>query len=152
MARPTKAEKALKIKALKWALEELKKKSTYKNNLLNYQDVVDLANSSEWAESFKAKIHVQSIKNPKTDEYMEIRDSIRDYKKEFNKSKKNIGSANNQIIEGLEEKIGDLTIKIAALLDNEIKLKKEIENEKRAKEKLREEKNRYLKKLEEVQR
>lgn len=147
MARPTKEEKELKIKALWEAVFILIDKSTALENKLTVKAVVEVANSSDYAKKFKTKIHEQSLKQPSSDEFRDIAEKIHDYKDDHRRIKQ--ASSTNLKDENvrLKERVRELTYDVAILLDEAAKNKEILDSEIESKERIREEKNRYLEKL-----
>lgn len=129
MARLTKKELSNKKQALEDAIYELFEKSTPSKCLLIYEDICDVANSSDLAEDFTTKISISSIKQPVSQEFKDVRELYLDKKKELKKQKNHIGSGLKKKIKNLEIQNSNLIIRIAELLDNEIKLQ-EIINQK----------------------
>lgn len=147
MARPTKEEKELKIKALWEAVYILINKSTALQNKLTVKAVVEVANSSEYAEKFVTNINEQSLKQPSSDEFREIAEKIQEYKNDHRRIKQ--ASSTNLKDENvrLKERVRELTYDVATLLDEAAKNKEIFDSELESKERIREEKNRYLEKL-----
>ena len=147
MARPTKEEKKLKIKALGEAIDILIDKSTSLENKLTVKAVVAVANSSEYAEKFVTKINEQSLKKPSSEEFEEIADKIKKHKDDHRKIKQatsiNLKDENIR----LSERVSELTSDVATLLDEAAINKEAIDSEIESKERIRKEKDKYLKKL-----
>ncbi len=147
MARPTKEEKELKIKALWEAVYILIDKSTPLENKLTVNAVVEIANSSEYAEKFATKIHEQSLKQPSSDEFEDIATKIKEYKDEHRKIKQASSTGSKDEIRRLMERVSALTLEVATLLDEAAINKETMDSEIKSKERIRKEKDKYLQKL-----
>lgn len=150
MARPTKEEAELKLKALRTAFEVKKKETTFKSFEAEKQDIVDEANNSEIAKHFKTEINVQSLKQPTTEGLKELKKDIEKFKKDFTDSKANAKNTTKKIIEDQEETIKKLTIQVSKCLDELDDQNRKLIREKASKEKIRLQRDEYRRELEAI--
>jgi len=141
MARQSKEQIDLKLKALWEAFEDLKKNSIVTNvNKITFENICNLANSSTHSLNFHTKISLASLKQPTTEPFIELNKAICEYKNEHSKIRNTVSSKIKEDTRKLQNTIDNLLIRITELLDNEILLKETIVNKdltiKRLKEEL----------------
>lgn len=102
MARDSKEQREMKIEALKKAVEELKEASTPSENLVTFQNVVDLANEKN-ADRFERSISLTSIKSPTSEPFKAIKKSIEDHRKDYKENKKSLSSGTKNEIAVLKK-------------------------------------------------
>lgn len=145
MAKPTKEEFKLKIKALKEAVKALKEKSKGKKNYVTYANVVEHANVSEYAKEFKAPISISSIKQAVSPKFTEIKLEIMNFRKTHTKIVKTTPNKLKVENESLTETVNNLMIQIAKILDREMGKDEKIKNLQASLDKAKEERNYYFK-------
>lgn len=146
MARDTKEQKALKIKALKEAYNELKEDSTPSKNKVTEEGVVDRANES-YKGQFIREISYTSIKKPSSKEFQEIKNKIEDYKKEHKRNKSSLSTGAKKEVTYLKKTIENLMIEVAKFYDDKLKLTEQLEVKDNTIAKLREERDLYIKEI-----
>jgi len=112
MARPTKEESILKQKAVEEALEILKEQSHVNKNLVTYDNIVCLANESEYAELFKTPIGVTTVKQPTQDFYREFKKKIKKFKRDIKEAKQALPNKTKDKIKSLEKKMDNMVMQM----------------------------------------
>lgn len=112
MGRISKEQKELKIKALNEAIDVLIEESTPSLNKVTYQNVLDYANE-QYISSLESKIGDKSIKNPKTQDFKEIKERIIEFKDEHKKMKTLVSKKTISETEKLKNDIENLVLQIA---------------------------------------
>jgi septal ring factor EnvC (AmiA/AmiB activator) len=129
MARLTSIEKENKIKFLKEAIVKLKENSySLKKNVLSRKTATILANELVKTTdiNFNNDISVQTLKNPKTSEFKEIKKEIDDFKIDFKKRKNFTDQKLYDKIKILEAELESVLSKLIYFANLEINLNKEL--------------------------
>lgn len=125
MARDSKEQREMKIEALKKAVEELEEASTPSENLVTFQNVVDLANEKN-ADRFERSISLTSIKSPTSEPFKAIKKSIENHRKDYRENKKSLSSGTKNEIAVLKKTIEDLMIEVAKFYDDKLMLNEQL--------------------------
>jgi vacuolar-type H+-ATPase subunit I/STV1 len=126
MARDNKYIKELKIKAIWEAINILKESSNSTINFLTFENVANKAN--ELLENkVTTKISSTSLKAPKSNEFIEIKKEIENYRKDSKETKKIVTKKSSSQIKKMQEQINNLMFEITKYLDDKLLLEKEIE-------------------------
>ncbi|RXJ79346.1 hypothetical protein [Arcobacter sp. F2176] len=129
MARLTSIEKENKIKFLKEAIVKLKENSySLKKNVLSRKTATILANELVKTTdiNFSNDISVQTLKNPKTSEFKEIKKEIDDFKIDFKKHKNFTDQKLYDKIKILEAELESVLSKLIYFANLEINLNNEL--------------------------
>ena len=137
MGRITKKELELKIKATHEAIAILKEKTTTKKNLLTVPNVVQLVNCSVYSKSFSKNLSEGSIKKPRNEEFVKIKDIIHDFKDEYKESKKNLNSK----IKDLEKRLESVLQVNINLVDQKSELQEQLQQKEKLLEKIKKERD-----------
>jgi len=146
MARDSREQRLLKIRALQEAIEELKSISTSTFNALTYQKVVDLANEN-YSRKLKSKISMTSLKSPTSQEFIDIKKTIEDFRTEHKNFKNEIELKPKKEITKLHQRIEDLIQEIVICCDEKMLLIEQMEFKEKTNTKLKKERDFYLEEL-----
>ncbi len=126
MARDNKYIKELKIKAIWEAINILKENSNSTINFLTFENVANKAN--ELLENkVTTKISPTSLKAPRSDDFIEIKEEIENYRKNSKETKKIVTKKSSSEIKKMQEQINNLMFEITKYLDDKLLLEEQIE-------------------------
>lgn len=142
MARDSQQQKELKIKALREAIDILKDESSPSKNKVTFNKVVNLANEL-YSDKLLRNISSTSLKNPTSEDFINIKKIIEDYRVEYKKIKTATPKKSIQEMGRLKNQIKNLVEQIARFHDEKLLLieqsrlkDRNIENLKKEREKL----------------
>ncbi len=126
MARDNKYIKELKIKAIWEAINILKENSNSTINFLTFENVANKAN--ELLENkVTTKISPTSLKAPRSDDFIKIKEEIENYRKNSKETKKIVTKKSSSEIMKMQEQINNLMFEITKYLDDKLLLEEQIE-------------------------
>lgn len=126
MARDNKYIKELKIKAIWEAINILKENSNSTINFLTFENVANKAN--ELLENkVTTKISPTSLKAPRSDDFIKIKEEIENYRKNSKETKKIVTKKSSSEIKKMQEQINNLMFEITKYLDDKLLLEEQIE-------------------------
>lgn len=146
MARDSKEQKELKIKALNKAIETLKEESSPLSNKLTFDNVVNLANEL-YSEKLIRKISPTSLKNPTSEDFRKIKTVIGDYRTEYKKIKTVVPKKSGEENTKLKNQIKNLVHQIALFHDEKILLVEQINLKDNTIKKLKEERDKLYQEI-----
>jgi len=149
VARDSKEQREMKIEALRKAIEELKEASTPSENLVTFQNVVDLANENN-ADRFERPISLTSIKSPTSEPFKVIKKSIEDHRKEYKENKKSLSSGTKNEIAALKKTIEGLMIEVARFYDDKLIVSEQMEAKDNTIDKLKKQRDMNIKEIEKL--
>jgi len=149
VARDSKEQRKMKIEALEKSLEELKEASTLSENLVTFQNIVDLANEKN-VDRFERSISLTSIKSPTSESFKAIKKSIEDHRKDYKENKKSLSSGTKNEIAALKKTIEDLMIKVAKFYDDKLMLNEQLEAKDNTIDKLKKQRDINIKVIEKL--
>jgi chromosome segregation ATPase len=126
MARDTKEQREIKIKAVYEAIKVLKDESTPTNNQLTYDKVVSMANEL-YSDKLNRKISPTSIKSPTSKEFEDIKEVIVDYREEHKKIKSAAPKKTVKEVAKLKKQIENLVTEVAKFYDYKLLLNEKLE-------------------------
>ncbi|MGJ0299904.1 hypothetical protein [Aliarcobacter cryaerophilus] len=125
MARDNKYIKEQKIKAIWEAINILKENSNATINLLTFENVANKAN--ELLENKVAtKISSTSLKAPKSNEFIEIKTEIENFRKDSKETKKIVTKKSSTEIKKMQQQIHNLMFEVTKYLDDKLLLEEQI--------------------------
>jgi Skp family chaperone for outer membrane proteins len=146
MARDSREQRMLKIKALQEAIKDLKLLSSSTVNAVTYQKVVDLANEN-YSDKLDRNISVTSLKSPTSQEFIEIKKSIEEFRTKHKSFKDEVALKPKKEITMLRQTIENLIQEVVSYHDKKMQLYKQIQLKGRTIAKLEKERNFYLEEL-----
>ena len=149
MARISKEQKDLKIKALLEAIDVLKEESTPSSNKVTFQNVLDYANE-QYISFLENKIGDKSIKSPKTQDFLDIKNKILTFKEEHKKMKTLVSKKSISETARLKNDIEKLVLQIADFYDQKLSLNEELEMKDKTIQKLKLERTRLYKEVDKL--
>jgi cobalamin biosynthesis Co2+ chelatase CbiK len=149
MARDSKEQKELKIRALHEAVEVLKEESSPMNNKVTFDNVVYLANEL-YSEELTRKISPTSIKTPTSEEFEKIKQLIEDYRSEYKKLKTAVPKQSEAENIKLKNQIKNLVQQIVKFHDEKILLVEQLSLKDSAIQNLKNERTRLLDEIKEL--
>ncbi len=141
MARDSQEQKELKIKALKEAIDILKDESSPSNNQVTFDKVVSLANEL-YSDKLLRNISPTSLKNPTSEDFINIKKTIEDYRVEYKKIKTAAPKKSMQEVSKLKIQVKNLVEQIAKFHDEKLLLTEQLNLKDRAIENLKNERDR----------
>lgn len=136
MGQISKEQKNLKLKALNEAIDALIEESTPSSNKVTYQNVLNYANE-QYVSFLKSKIGDKTIKNPKTQEFKDIKDRITNFKDEHKKMKTLVSKKSISETTKLKKDVESLVFQIADFYDQKLSLNEQLEIKNKTIEKLK---------------
>ena len=149
MARDSKEQKELKIRALHEAVEVLKEESSPMNNKVTFDKVVYLANEL-YSEELTRKISPTSIKKPTSEEFEKIKQLIEDYRSEYKKLKTAVPKQSEAENIKLKNQIKNLVQEIVKFHDEKILLIEQLSLKDSAIQNLKNERTRLVDEIKEL--
>lgn len=146
MARDSKEQRAIKIKALKEAIEMLKESSTTTSNLVTSEKVVNMANEL-YFDKLDTKISLTTIKSPTTAEFVKIKEVISEYREEYRKIKSIIPNTAIKETSKLKNQIKELVSEVVKFYDYKLLLNEKLEAKENTIEKLKTERDRLYEEI-----
>lgn len=140
MARDSKEQRDIKIKALNEALGTLKEESTATGNLVTFDKVIAYANEL-YSDKLDRNISPTSIKSPTSKEFKAIKQSIEDYREEHKRIKGAAPKKALSEVTKLKKTIENLMIQIAEFHDDKLLLNETLQAKERTIEKLKKERD-----------
>jgi Na+/phosphate symporter len=144
LAKLTKEETELKIKAFEEAIYTLKKKSNGKINFLTQRNVLDYVNNCSYSKQFTSKISPATIKQTKNEKFKKFNEEIKKFRKEFNLVNKLGNVKLTKKVDDSQEKVIELTYHLAIYLEENERLLKKIEQRENKINQLEKDINHYL--------
>lgn len=146
MARISREQKNIKIKALEEAIEVLKEESTPTVNKVTFQNVLDYANE-QYSTVLETKIGDKTIKKPTTIEFKKLRKQITDYKEEHKRMRTLVSKKSISETSRLKSNIESLISQVADFYDKKLLLNEQLESKERTIRKLKEERESLYKEV-----
>lgn len=146
MARDSKEQKAIKIKALWEAIAILKDESTPAINQLTSEKAASMAYEL-YSDKLNTKISLTSIKNPSSEEFEEVKDEIKSYRKEHKKIKSAVPKKAIKEVAKLNLQVKNLVSEVAKFYDYKLQLNERLEAKENTISKLRAEKDRLYEEI-----
>lgn len=149
MARISKEQKEIRIKALNEAIETLKELSSPIKNMVSFERVTDLANEN-YSKQLTGNISITSLKVPTSKEFREIKKKIVNFRNEHKNIKEATSVKSKSSISSLSLTVENLMIEVAKFYDGKLLLNEKIEAQKKTIEKIKNERDIYRKQLNEL--
>ena len=141
LARDSQEQKELKIKALTEAINILKDESSPSNNQVTFDKVVNLANEL-YSDKLLRNISPTSLKNPTSEDFINIKKTIEDYRIEYKKIKTAAPKKSMQEVSKLKTQVKNLIEQIAKFHDEKLLLSEQLNLKDRTIDNLKNERDR----------
>lgn len=133
MAKPSDKERDIKLEAAWEAFESLKKQSLGNpKNLAISEKIAELANESEKVQQFKNKLGVSTIKQPRSNGFIDLKKAIDEFRNIHKSTVKTIPNKSKEQITALESQLEDSIEQNVKLADELETLIKRLANKEKA--------------------
>ena len=147
MARDSKEQRDIKIKALNKAVEILKEETTPSKNMLTIDNLIKIA-TENYGDKLKTSISPGSLKKPTSKEFKKIKDEIDTFKNEYKKIKSAAPIKSLKEVAKLKLQVENLMTAVARFYDDKLLLNEKLSIKENTISKLKDERDFYLKEIE----